>query len=377
MPPNTRYIHPVLGPIFITNHVRNDGTIEASFGELIEFDDDNFRVMVKSEKVGDVARIHVPPTNWVTARSSIVAWSQDPIVTERNEKRYQTRAKPLEGFFEEAKNLDTSQLAVSDEEDRAAKPKRGIVIEGVDGAGNVTAREHVATDKKAPAAPKRGKFIVIEGTDGAGTSTQRSMLRQWLLDHGVPTISTHEPTGSRIGALIRQALTKQVSFEWDALALLFAADRVDHCRTVIEPALAEGKWVVSDRGWLSSLIYQTLTSNCSPREGVHRFTQPDQVTDWVRQINLRMLKPDVAFVLAVAPEVAAARRRKRSGKSELFEEGDVADSIAEAYMTPGRWGRYLSPQQGFDTLDGELSESAVHDAIIDRVSRLVQEWKKQ
>lgn len=343
--PRLNSVQPVLGPIVITNHVRNDGIVEASFGELLEFDDDNFRVMAKLQKVGGAPRLLSPPTNWVIARKYIVAWSQDPVVTARNEKQYQTRAK-LDGIVEEAKTLDTSQLAVTDEEARAAKPKRG-------------------------------KFIVIEGTDVAGTSTQSTQVVEWLQkQHDIPALRTHEPTGARIGALIRQALTKQVSFEWDALALLFAADRVDHCRTVIEPALAEGKWVVSDRGWLSSLIYQTLTSNCSPREGVHRFKQLDQVTDWVRQINLRMLKPDVAFVLAVSPEVAAARRRKRSGKPELFEEGSVADSIAEAYMTPGRWGHYLSPQQGFDTLDGELDSSTVAHAINSRVSRLVQEWKK-
>lgn len=347
MPRPPRLQPEVWKDIRLITHIYRNGNVAVATGLLTAFDHKYFKVALRISMDHDGIEVHEPPCDWVFTRSRLISWTQASNLVAIDEKRRQERLKSkLDGIVEEAKNLDTSQLAVSDEEARAA-------------------------------APKRGKFIVIEGTHGAGTSTQSTQVVEWLQkQHDIPALRTHEPTGARIGALIRQALTKQVSFEWDALALLFAADRVDHCRTVIEPALAEGKWVVSDRGWLSSLIYQTLTSNCSPREGVHRFQQLDHVTDWVRQINLRMLKPDVAFVLAVSPEVAAARRRKRSGKSELFEEGSVADSIAEAYMMPGRWSHYLSPQQGFDTLDGELDSSTVAHAINSRVSRLVQEWKK-
>src|SRR5690606_25682164 len=109
-----------------------------------------------------------------------------------------------------------------------------------------------------------GRLIVLEGIDGSGTTTQARWLGEALEQRGHAVIVTREPTSGPIGLLIRQALQQQlpsengqsVQLDFRAMALLFAADRVDHNQRLILPALAAGKIVISDRYTLSSLLYQ-------------------------------------------------------------------------------------------------------------------------
>src|SRR5579864_7294663 len=109
---------------------------------------------------------------------------------------------------------------------------------------------------------KRGLFIVLEGLDGAGTTTQLVRLAERLRRAGERVVATAEPTDGPIGALIRQALRRRLvhrdgrALTDESLALLFAADRVDHVAGEIEPALARGQHVLCDRYVLSSLAYQ-------------------------------------------------------------------------------------------------------------------------
>ncbi len=109
------------------------------------------------------------------------------------------------------------------------------------------------------------KFIVFEGIDGSGTSTQSKALVQNLVERGMPTIHTWEPTDRPIGRLLRQMLSGELtssdSPEQDRhlLALLFAADRHDHLwnnKDGIKKELAQGKHVVCARYVLSSLAYE-------------------------------------------------------------------------------------------------------------------------
>ena len=150
----------------------------------------------------------------------------------------------------------------------------------------------------------RGRFIVIEGIDGAGTTTQARRLGERLREAGRKVHVTAEPSGGAIGALVRQVLSGRLRgrapdgpFDAEALALLFAADRLDHARAEIEPALQAGIDVVSDRYTLSSLAYQSLTTGDAR---------------WVDQVNARAPAPDVTILLRVVPAVAFARRRSAS-----------------------------------------------------------------
>jgi dTMP kinase len=103
-----------------------------------------------------------------------------------------------------------------------------------------------------------GKFISFEGGEGAGKSTQLRALAGALRERGIEVLMTREPGGSDGAEAIRSLLLSGDETRWSvrAEALLFAAARADHLEKTVEPALAAGRWVISDRFLDSSLAYQ-------------------------------------------------------------------------------------------------------------------------
>jgi dTMP kinase len=104
------------------------------------------------------------------------------------------------------------------------------------------------------------------------------------------------------------------------MALLFAADRLEHVASEIAPALSAGVTVICDRYDLSSLAYQSATA---PTE--------QDVVPWLRAINQRALRPDLTLILDVDPELAELRRRDRGEPLELFEHRDLQRRLARIY----------------------------------------------
>ncbi len=104
----------------------------------------------------------------------------------------------------------------------------------------------------------RGRFISLEGGEGVGKSTQVKALAAALAARGISHLVTREPGGSGGAEAIRELLLQGDELRWGAKAeaLLFAAARADHVDKTIHPALAEGRWVLSDRFVDSSLAYQ-------------------------------------------------------------------------------------------------------------------------
>jgi len=103
----------------------------------------------------------------------------------------------------------------------------------------------------------RGRFVVLEGNDGCGKSTQVGRLVRRLERAGHSVVATFEPSPTELGRTLRELLLGgELSVSPRAEALLMAADRAEPVDTVIEPALARGAWVVSDRFVGSSLAYQ-------------------------------------------------------------------------------------------------------------------------
>jgi dTMP kinase len=104
----------------------------------------------------------------------------------------------------------------------------------------------------------RGKFITFEGIDGCGKTTQLRMLERYLTSRGIPFISTREPGGTELGKTIRAALLNVSHGGVEPLAelLLYSADRAQHVREVILPALEAGQMVLSDRFYDATTAYQ-------------------------------------------------------------------------------------------------------------------------
>lgn len=194
-----------------------------------------------------------------------------------------------------------------------------------------------------------GRFIVLEGIDGSGTTTQAARLVASLRSAGREVVGTREPSDGPLGAVLRQALTRRlVGLSDRALALLFAADRLDHLASLVEPALAEGKVVVSDRYVLSSLAYQGMRMPLS----------------WVEGLNAAARPADLTLYLAVDPRTAARRRQGRGGAAELFDADEVQRAVARAYA---RVVRKHARAQRVVRVDGRASPDEVAREIFSRV----------
>jgi dTMP kinase len=208
-----------------------------------------------------------------------------------------------------------------------------------------------------------GLFIVFEGIDGAGTTTQARLLHEALLAQGLPTHLTQEPSDGPVGHVIRDALAGRLVVNglagprapgWATMALLFAADRVDHLDAEIVPNLADGVLVVCDRYVYSSLVYQTETSG-SEAHGA-----------WVAEVNRRARRADLTLLLDVDPRVAAERRQRRRSRTEIFDEADLQVRLAARY-------RRLSEEPSEDRIvvvDGNRAVDQVHRDCWAAVERL-------
>lgn len=140
-----------------------------------------------------------------------------------------------------------------------------------------------------------GKFITFEGIDGAGKSTHIEFVASLLRTRGIAVVTTREPGGTALGEQLRDLLLHQaMHLETEAL-LMFAARR-EHLAQVIEPALARGEWVISDRFTDASFAYQG---------GGRKLARAklEALEQWVHP----HLQPDLTLLFDVPLEVARAR----------------------------------------------------------------------
>jgi dTMP kinase len=207
-----------------------------------------------------------------------------------------------------------------------------------------------------------GVFVVLEGIDGAGSTTQCARYAGHLRAARRLVHVTREPSTGPVGSLIRLILSRRIALpssrQAEAMALLFAADRLDHVASEIEPHLRDGYVVISDRYDLSSLTYQSISAVAG-----------DAATsvEWIRALNRHARRPDVTVVLDVSPEVAAQRRRARGGAVELFEEAELQRRLAEAY----RGAEAFVPGDRVIHVNGDAEEDAVAAAVATALAPIV------
>jgi len=216
-----------------------------------------------------------------------------------------------------------------------------------------------------------GLFVVVEGIDGSGSTTHAKLLAKAIKTRGAEVVLTCEPSTGPIGSLIRHVLERRLfvpdasgprNFDWSTMALLFAADRMDHLDATVAPALRAGSVVISDRYDLSSLAYQSVTASSG-----------SDPIPWIRQLNVQALRPDVTIVIDVPPEVAEERRRTRGGVEEMFDARELQARLATIYAR----AEELVPQDRVLHVPGvgEVSEVAarVFETVISAASGFFQE----
>ncbi|GIX26539.1 MAG: thymidylate kinase [Burkholderiales bacterium] len=171
----------------------------------------------------------------------------------------------------------------------------------------------------------RGKFITLEGIDGAGKSTHMDWIRDFLQGRGVPVVMTREPGGTPLGEALREVILHQPMAAETETLLVFAA-RWEHLVRVIRPALATGRWVVSDRFTDATFAYQGGGRGVADEKlaALEAWVHPD-------------FQPDLTLLFD-APEALARQRRGEGRKRDRFEGEEEAffARVREKYLARAR-----------------------------------------
>lgn len=171
------------------------------------------------------------------------------------------------------------------------------------------------------AQPVAGKFISFEGIDGAGKSTHIASVVAWLQAQGRQVVSTREPGGTRLGEQLREILL-HTSMHVETEALLMFAARREHLAQVIEPALQQGSWVVTDRFTDATFAYQGGGRKVpiAKLEALEQWVHPDR-------------QPDLTFLFDLPLEVARARiAGERTLDKFEQEQADFFNATRQEYL---------------------------------------------
>ena len=193
----------------------------------------------------------------------------------------------------------------------------------------------------------RGKFISLEGMDGAGKSTHIPDIIKLIAEKGVEVVSTREPGGTALGEQLRTLLLQEPMHPETETLLMFAARR-EHIAKVIEPALARGAWVLSDRFTDATYAYQ-----CGGR-GVlaNKITE---LESWVQGD----LQPDLTLLFDVPVEVSVKRLAEaRTPDKFERESAEFFSKIRHAYLdrankNPHRF-RIINSNQALEEVKAEV-----------------------
>lgn len=199
-------------------------------------------------------------------------------------------------------------------------------------------------------------FVAFEGGEGTGKSTQVNLLAEHLRDQGFVVTVTKEPGGSTIGSKIRDLLLHtDVDMDPWAEAYLFAAERAQHVRDVIAPALAAGHIVLCDRYSASSVVYQ----------GIVRGLGADEVSHLSWQ-GTGGAVPDVTLIFDFDPLEAIRRATASTGADRIEQEGlDFHQRIRDAFIDLATGAVEVSPRLWRDV--AVIDASGVIDEVHQRI----------
>jgi dTMP kinase len=209
------------------------------------------------------------------------------------------------------------------------------------------------------------KFITFEGVEGCGKSTQIKLIADALRIEGRDVLATEEPGGSDIGKELRRLLLNrsQIKISSEAELLLFMADRAQHVREMILPALDENRIVLCDRFSDATIAYQGFGRGMDLKEieNLNRFACAD-------------LKPDLTFLFDISVEEGIARAMKRMANAELSKREDRFESEEINFHERVRKG-YLKLAQNeaarFRIVDGSKGIEEVHAAVWAEINKII------
>jgi dTMP kinase len=211
---------------------------------------------------------------------------------------------------------------------------------------------------------KRGLLVTLEGGEGAGKSTVLAAIRRTLEDAGVPFRTTREPGGTPLGEALRELVLdpRFAGLCPETEVLMMFASRAQLVRELVQPALACGEWVVSDRFTDASFAYQ------GGGRGL-----PLAVLEELERWAVAGLKPDRTFLLDLPPAVGLARIAGRDGERDRMESESLAffERVRAAYRT-----RAAEEPARFVVVDATRPVDAVAQAVSDSLAALARAWRE-
>ncbi|MGD8986445.1 MAG: dTMP kinase [Desulfobacteraceae bacterium] len=199
-------------------------------------------------------------------------------------------------------------------------------------------------------------FITFEGIEGCGKTTQVKRFAKNLKGLGISLITTFEPGGTRIGKDIRRLLLDSRNKNLSPLTelILYAADRAQHVEELIKPALDEGKWVICDRFFDATVVYQGIARG--------------QDMELIRALNKQAtqgIQPDITFLLDCPVDMGLQRALERNeaqsqkGQDRFEREAiEFHRAVREGYLELAR-----KNQNRFVIVDATLPEDEVEKKI--------------
>jgi len=202
-------------------------------------------------------------------------------------------------------------------------------------------------------------FITFEGIDGCGKTIQISKFGATLKELGVPLVITSEPGGTKIGQAIREILLNVDNTDMAYLTELFLiqADRAQHVRDVIKPALDAGKWVICDRYYDATTVYQGIVMG-----------QHEKLIEQLNHEASLGCEPDITFLLDCPAEVGLKRIEKRETtdkKRDRFERKSLDFHVKIRYGYLALAHMY---KDRFKIIDSTLHEDHVARKIREIIS---------
>jgi dTMP kinase len=201
---------------------------------------------------------------------------------------------------------------------------------------------------------KRGTLIVFEGLDGCGKSTQLRRAAGTLRSRGISPVVTREPTDGAWGRKIRsmarsgEAVSPETELEW------FFEDRREHMREVVRPALADGRIVLSDRSYISTVAYQGARGLDAAKI--------------LRDSEAEFERPDLILLFEISAREGLDRVHARGGQVEpVFENLPFLERAAEIFAT--------LEVTGLERIDAARSEDAIATEVMASIEAWMSAWK--
>ena len=207
--------------------------------------------------------------------------------------------------------------------------------------------------------PARGRFITVEGVDGAGKSSHIEAIAAQIRAAGHELVVTREPGGTPLGETLRQLLLTEAMDIGTEVLLMFAARR-EHIVQVIEPALAAGRWVLSDRFTDATFAYQGAGRGLGEQRVAILERWVQAWGDVKGDTEAPLLQPDLTLVFDVPVEVARQRLLRDPEQLDRFETelGPFHQRVRDEYLR-----RVAREPQRLRRIDSSLARPEVEKMV--------------